>query len=487
MMTTAYRLTQTGNSSQQIGNGPFAFGAGQVNPENMLNPGLIFDSGFADWAKFACTAAKPAKVDLPASITAVCDSCAAASAAAADPACTSPAELNLPSISLPSIVAGSIKVVTRRVTSVLNATATFSAVPQPAGGFGPLRVDSITPESFTLDPGASQAIQIAVRIVDAALGGGWSFVSAAIQSDQGTYTRIPIAAKASQFEAPPQIKPAKEATTFTYQITPGWRGTLDIRNLGLAAPTILRGSMMSSNRDGNAHNFTVPAGTSYLRISMFAGDLQPASCCDLDLRLSQGLRVVGSSWTPGASDEQIVMSSPDPGRYTIRVLGGYDKVPQRVSYFVYVWALSSSSSSRSRVASSSSSSASVPALPVDAVAGLSSDQTSSVTSSDVFILGDSSTASAGDTVDAASSSSDAVDPASLTAPQLQQNVRQDASAVSMDVLPFGRTPVRPGQVLNLQLSFNGLQFGGVPPKRYFGTIEYAKGKEKLGSTRIDVL
>ncbi|WIA41012.1 hypothetical protein OEZ86_004651 [Tetradesmus obliquus] len=365
MMTTAYRFTRTGNTSQQIGKNPFAFGAGHVNPEKMLNPGLIFDSGFSDWAKFACAAAKPANVDLPASIKEVCNSCAAAAAAAAegtaDPACTSPAELNLPSISLPSIVAGSTKIVTRRVTSVLNTTATFSAVQQPGGASGPLRVDSITPRSFTLAPGASQEIQIAVRIMDAALGGGWVFAAAMLQSDQDTMTRIPIAAKASQFEAPPQVKPSKDSTAFSYQITPGWRGTLDIRNLGLAAPTILRGSMMSSNRDGYPHNITVPAGTSYLRISMFAGDLQPASCCDLDLRLSQGLQIVGSSWTPGAADEQIWVRSPDPGRYTVRVLGGYDKAPRRVSYFVYVWMLSGSSSSSS--SSSNVSALDLPSVP----------------------------------------------------------------------------------------------------------------------------
>ncbi|WIA20692.1 hypothetical protein OEZ85_005063 [Tetradesmus obliquus] len=376
MMTTAYRFTRTGNTSQQIGKNPFAFGAGHVNPEKMLNPGLVFDSGFSDWAKFACAAAKPANVDLPASIKEVCNICAAAAAAegTADAACASPAELNLPSISLPSVVAGSTKIVTRRVTSVLNTTATFSAVQQPGGGSGPLRVDSVTPASFTLVPGASQEIQIAVRIMDAALGGGWVFASAMLQSDQDTMTRIPIAAKASQFEAPPQVKPSKDSTAFSYQITPGWRGTLDIRNLGLAAPTILRGSMMSSNRDGYPHNITVPAGTSYLRISMFAGDLQPASCCDLDLRLSQGVQIVGSSWTPGAADEQI-------------------------------W---------------------------------------------------------------------------------QQPRQGTAHPVSMDVQPFGRTPVRPGQAVDVQLSFSGLRFTGVPPQRYFGMIEYSKGKQQLGSTRIDV-
>uniref|UniRef100_A0A383VGY9 Peptidase S8/S53 domain-containing protein n=1 Tax=Tetradesmus obliquus TaxID=3088 RepID=A0A383VGY9_TETOB len=485
MMTTAYRFTRTGNTSQQIGKNPFAFGAGHVNPEKMLNPGLVFDSGFSDWAKFACAAAKPANVDLPASIKEVCNSCAAAAAeGSADAACASPAELNLPSISLPSVVAGSTKIVTRRVTSVLNTTATFSAVQQPGGGSGPLRVDSVTPASFTLAPGASQEIQIAVRIMDAALGGGWVFASAMLQSDQDTMTRIPIAAKASQFEAPPQVKPSKDSTAFSYQITPGWRGTLDIRNLGLAAPTILRGSMMSSNRDGYPHNITVPAGTSYLRISMFAGDLQPASCCDLDLRLSQGLQIVGSSWTPGAADEQIWVKSPDPGRYTVRVLGGYDKAPRRVSYYVYVWMLSGSSSTSSSSSSSSVSTPDPPSVP-EAMGGM--EHTSSVTGSDTPPAAPSSSASPGDTSDTGDATSNDDTSIAANAAMLQQQPRQGtANPVSMDVQPFGRTPVRPGQAVDVQLSFSGLRFTGVPPQRYFGMIEYSKGKQQLGSTRIDV-
>jgi hypothetical protein len=453
MMTTAYRLTTTGNTTQPIGAGTFAFGAGHVNPEKMLNPGLVLDSGFEDWSAFACTAAQPANIDLPASVKQICDSCTAA-ASAANPACTSSAALNLPSISLPAIVAGSAKVVTRRVTSVLNVTATFNAALQSAGGSGPLHVDSITPESFTLDPGASQEIQISMRIDETTLGGGWSVSSATLQSDQGTVTRIPIAAKASQFDAPEQVKPSKDAARFSYQITPGWRGTLDIQNLGLAAPVIFRGSMMSSNKDGIGHNITIPAGTSFLRISMFAGELQPASCCDLDLRLSQGLQVIGSSWTPNTADEQILMRSPGPGSYTVRVLGGYDKEPQRVSYSVYVWMLSSSSSSSS--------------ILNDVTAP---SQETNVTDSDIFAAG-------------SSSSSDS-DSASAALP-LQQR-RQQPSAVSMAVSPVGRTPVRPGQQIDMQLSFSGVQVGGAQPKRYFGMIDYVKGKEMLGSTRIDIV
>ncbi|KAF6259227.1 peptidase S8/S53 domain-containing protein [Scenedesmus sp. NREL 46B-D3] len=473
MMTTAYSSTKTGNTSQQIGESPFAFGAGHVNPGGMLNPGLVFDSRFADWSRFACAAARPVNIDLPASVKNICGSCVGD--AAADVACRTPSDLNLASISLPSIVAGSTKVVTRRVTSVLNATATFSAVlPQAGSEPGALSVDSITPQAFTLAPGQSQRIKIAVRIANAALGGGWVFSSAALEcKDRGTYTRIPVAAQASQFEAPAQIKPATGAATFTFPVVPGWQGTLGIRNLGLAAPVILRGSILSSNSDGIAHNISIPAGTSILRVSMFARDLQPASCCDLDLRLLKGRDVIGSSWNPGTSDEQISVTSPDPGAYTIRVLGGYDTVPLRVRYFVYVWTLRSSGSSSSSVL--------LPALPLEKVTVDGGGQV--VTSSDSSSA--ASGGAAGDTGDDDAARSR--DTASTDGDVLPQQRRQGPAGVLMEVAPVGATPVRPGQALDLQLSLQGLQFGGVPPQRYFGMIEYAKGLDQLGSTRVDIM
>jgi hypothetical protein len=331
-----------------------------------------------------------------------------------------------------------------------------------------------------LAPGQSQHLKIAVRIADTALGGGWVFAAAALQSDQGTFTRIPIAAKASEFEAPAQIRPTRGATTFNFPVLPGWQGTLDIKNLGLAAPLILQGSLLSSNRDGNPHNISIPAGTSVLRISMFTEDLQPPSCCDLDLRLSQGLRVIGSSWRPGAADEQIFVRSPAAGRYTVRVLGGYDEVPRQVNYFVYVWMLRGSSSS----SSSSSDNMSLQNLSLNGVTSDTGEQ--DITSSNMV-----TPASAVDTssdTNAASNSSAVITVDSPTQQQQQQQQQQESrqGAISMEVTPSGRTPVTAGQVIDMQLNLKGLQFGGVPPKRYFGMIDYARGKDELGSTRIDI-
>jgi hypothetical protein len=214
---------------------------------------------------------------------------------------------------------------------------------------------------------------------------------------------------------------------------------------------------------------------------MFTADFQPPSCCDLDLRLSQGLRVIGSSWRPGAANEQIFVRSPAAGRHTVRVLGGYDEVPRQVSYFVYVWMLRGSSSGSS---SGSSDNMSPQDLSLNGVTSDISEQ--GVTSRNLV-----APASAGDTsndTNAASNSSSVIILDSPTQqpqqPQQQQERRQ--GAISMEVTPSGRTPVTAGQEVSMQLNLKGLQFGGVPPKRYFGMIDYAKGKDELGSTRIDI-
>lgn len=59
LMTTADLLDNTGSPiSEQGGNGkaasPLAMGAGQLNPNKALNPGLIYDAGVEDYMTYLC-------------------------------------------------------------------------------------------------------------------------------------------------------------------------------------------------------------------------------------------------------------------------------------------------------------------------------------------------------------------------------------------------------------------------------------------------
>jgi hypothetical protein len=99
MMTTAYQTTKTGTIGQPNGaNSALDYGSGHVEPSKMLNPGLIFEASFADYARYVCTARSPVNIDLPNDILSVCRQCRV------DAKACDPVNLNMPSISAPLLV-----------------------------------------------------------------------------------------------------------------------------------------------------------------------------------------------------------------------------------------------------------------------------------------------------------------------------------------------------------------------------------------------
>ena len=56
LMTTAGQKDNTGAPIQRAGRDatPLDFGAGHVQPAASFNPGLVYDSGYADWVRFLC-------------------------------------------------------------------------------------------------------------------------------------------------------------------------------------------------------------------------------------------------------------------------------------------------------------------------------------------------------------------------------------------------------------------------------------------------
>lgn len=51
-MTTASLTT---NKGAPLTGTPFDYGAGEVNPSKMLDPGLTYDAGEADYLQYLCT------------------------------------------------------------------------------------------------------------------------------------------------------------------------------------------------------------------------------------------------------------------------------------------------------------------------------------------------------------------------------------------------------------------------------------------------
>jgi hypothetical protein len=115
MMTTADDLDGAA--------GPFAEGAGQVDPEGFLDPGVVLDSGPASWRRFLDGEIRPQ-------------------------------DLNLPSVAVDGLVGGTA--VVRRLTNVGRTTETYTASVTGLDG-----VDaSVQPRTVTLRPGQTRAVRI---------------------------------------------------------------------------------------------------------------------------------------------------------------------------------------------------------------------------------------------------------------------------------------------------------------------------------------
>ncbi|TVU28897.1 hypothetical protein EJB05_20435, partial [Eragrostis curvula] len=66
LMTTAYNLDNSGETIKDLATGvestPFVRGAGHVDPNSALDPGLVYDAGVGDYVAFLCTLGYPASV-----------------------------------------------------------------------------------------------------------------------------------------------------------------------------------------------------------------------------------------------------------------------------------------------------------------------------------------------------------------------------------------------------------------------------------------
>ncbi len=170
MMTTARDLTDT--------TAPFDQGAGLVQPRRFLDPGLVFDSGFADWAGFLAGRGYRA-------------------AFAAPPLRAS--NLNQPSIAVDELTGR--ETVRRTVTNVDDKTSTYSV---DVRGFDGISVTAV-PSVFTLAPGQRQTLTLRVVRDSADLGTYQVGTVRLGDSTGGHVVRLPIAVRPVGVRAPREV------------------------------------------------------------------------------------------------------------------------------------------------------------------------------------------------------------------------------------------------------------------------------------------
>jgi hypothetical protein len=290
LMTTAYQTTRNGDVGQSFG-GPFDFGAGHVDPNPAMNPGLVLETSFTDHLGFLCGTQLPASFCTSAGVPVL-----------------APSDLNMPSVAVGAL-AGT-RTIPRTVTNVSGQTVTFTGA---SSGLTGIEV-GLEPSVFELAPGASQTVQITLTRQTAPLN---VYASGAITWTGGNHTvRIPVVARPVALAAPLEI--TGDGTEFSYDVTFGYTGDFGAAARGLAEAVTTTGTVTQdpdqtfspADPTGTvAIPVTIPAGTTYARFALFDEDVAPGA--DLDLYVYQGATLVGAS-TTATSNEEVNFSFASP-------------------------------------------------------------------------------------------------------------------------------------------------------------------------------
>jgi hypothetical protein len=282
----------------------FRQGAGHVQPNAAANPGLVFDSGFNDWLAFLCgttTGVGPA-------------TCAALSGFGYS---LDPSDMNVASIAIGDLPGA--QTVTRRVTNVGGSTATYTPVLTGMVGFNVL----INPASLELAAGQTKQFTITFTRIAAPLavytGGQLTWTNGT------TNVRIPLVVRPIVLSAPVQV--SGNGGPISYDVTFGYTGEFNATPRGLIPAVTSTGVVADDPTNGacsltapNAQLIpvTIPAGTTYARVSLFDADVDAGA--DLDLCVFRGATLVGSSGT-ATSAEEVSLVDPTAADYTVVVQG----------------------------------------------------------------------------------------------------------------------------------------------------------------------
>lgn len=279
LMTTGGDVLDGPNTSPGV---IFSQGAGHVRPMAATDPGLVFDSSFADWLSFICG------VQPGGGCTGVTP--------------MDPSNLNVPSIAIGDLAG--VQTVKRRVTNVTGNPATFNL--SHAGLAG---VTVAMPASVSLAAGETKEISITFTRTTAALN---TYVGGQLTLTDGTRNvRVPVVLRPVAMSAPAQV-------SGSYNVTFGYTGAFSATARGLVPAAVTPGtvtqdpdqSFSPADPAGTvAIPVVIPAGTTYARFALFDADVSAGA--DIDLYVYQGSTLVGSSGG-GSSAEEVNFTFTNP-------------------------------------------------------------------------------------------------------------------------------------------------------------------------------
>lgn len=278
----------------------FGYGAGHLNPNSAADPGLVYDIGSEDYARFLCglNLAPPAGAG----------NCAALGS-------IQPWNLNLASLTATGIV-GNLTL-TRSVTNVSAASATYVASTSLPGWNV-----VVTPASLTLAPGAKGSFTVALARTSAPVN-TWTFGSLT-WSDGIHAVRSPLSANAAGFLAPVEVADTRPSGrgSKVFTIVSAYTGSMTVDATGLVPATATPSRVAAAAVQ--CTNTVVPVGVEVARFQLFNADTQGGSATDLDLDVFNGPGGTGTrvgSSGGSTSDEVVTLRSPRAGTYSACVTG----------------------------------------------------------------------------------------------------------------------------------------------------------------------
>ncbi len=285
MMTTAYDLRDASGAAVAD---PFAQGAGHVDPTRFLEPGLVLESGEADWARFYTTQG----FDLTDGIG------------------IDPSDLNYPSIAVGQL-AGT-RTVERTFTAVRRGTYDVAVdVPGFDVTASPARV------RFTA-PGQTRTVSFTFTRSTAELA-EWS--SGFVTLTGPETVRMPVVLRPVSVAAPAEVSGTGASGSVDVTVVAGYTGDLAVEQAGLAAGAVRTGNLAPN--ETLEYRVAVPADTSLARFDLDAGN----DGADLDLVVYR-MNAAGTALTAlvaqsatGAADERVDLTRPAAGWYYVVATG----------------------------------------------------------------------------------------------------------------------------------------------------------------------
>jgi hypothetical protein len=318
LMTTASQTRNNGSpiaQSPMLGNVVFGMGSGHVDPNKATDPGLVYDAGFNDWLGFLCgsgqlTGCGPLTID--------------------------PSDLNYPSIAIGALLG--TQTVTRTVKNVGGASATYTAtVVAPAG----ITV-TVSPSSFTIAPGATQAYTVTFTRTTAPAN---VFAVGSLTWSDGTHSvRSPFAVRPLVLAAPTEV--SSNGSPINYAVGFGYTGTFGALARGLIPATTAPGNVVDDPGDSfggqgapgtTSSPYVVPTGTTLFRVALFDAETDGAPD-DLDLYVLQGSNIIGAS--AGATANEVITFTVNPANAPIAVtivVHGFETDGPDSNFTLFTW------------------------------------------------------------------------------------------------------------------------------------------------------